>query len=97
MRKRSLPGVVLGSLLMCWPLAVGAGQAEEITQMQASRKAVAAACAVIKGVAIGTTEPNGPYGCISEGGWIRCDESGFCVGARSGDAKPGPRQSSGQS
>lgn len=97
MRKRSFPGVVFGTLLMCWPLAAGATEAEELTQMQASRKAVAAACAVIKGVAIGVTAPDGPYGCISEGGWIRCDESGSCVGARGGDAEPGPRRSSGQS
>ena len=63
-----------------------AAASEEVTELTASRAAVAAACRVSRGIAIGTDARSGAYGCISRGGWISCDETGLCLGAQNDPA-----------
>ena len=82
MKVQIYPAVVLACAVLLGAAGKDAAASEEVTELTASRKAVAAACRVSQGIAIGTDARSGAYGCISRGGWISCDESGLCLGAQ---------------
>ena len=91
MRVRRIPALVLGCAVLLGAAGKDAAASEEVTELTASRAAVAAACRVSRGIAIGTDARSGAYGCISRGGWISCDETGLCLGAQN-DPTPDARE-----